>query len=204
MTSLAGPPATCTGAPSEPTSRWRIPLAVLAVQGTAALTSGRLPRPRIWAAAAIIAFTLPVGVYELISASTVVAPRAGTARFITASGQRALDYLAADPAPGGVITRSYLGLLVPAATGRHTYVGHCLWSQPGCDRRLGIVKALFTGALAAGPARAFVAGSGARFLVADCRPTIDLARRLGGLVRAVRRFGCARVYLLSGSARAAP
>ena len=37
-----------------------------------------------------------------------------------------------------------------------------------------------------------------RFLLADCRPGPDLARRLGALVSSVRRFGCARVYLLRG------
>ncbi len=30
------------------------------------------------------------------------------------------------------MTRSYLGAAVPGKTGRRTYVGDCLWSEPGC------------------------------------------------------------------------
>ena len=35
---------------------------------------------------------------------------------------------------GGVIARFYLGAVIPAETGRRTYVGHCLWSEPDCSR----------------------------------------------------------------------
>jgi len=174
-----------------------IPLAVLAVQGAPRLAPRRLPHPRAWAALAVAALTLPAAAYELGYARALVAPRAGTARFITAGERRALRYLARDPRPGGVISRSYLGALVPAATGRTTYVGDCLWSQPGCDRRLVTVHELFTGRLAPAAARAFVSSSGARFLLADCRPGAELSRVLGGLVTRVLRFGCARVYVLA-------
>jgi hypothetical protein len=95
-----------------------------------------------------------------------------------------------------VISRSYLGALVPGMTGRHTYVGDCLWSEPGCATRLVTVRALFGGELPAPAARRFVAGSGARFLLADCRTRISLTRLLGAEISSVRRFGCASVYQL--------
>jgi hypothetical protein len=176
-----------------------IPLSVLAVEGVAGLD--RLPalRARLLGALAIAVFTLPAGVYELANARTLVAPRQGTARFIARGERSALAFLRRDPDRGGVVARSYLGALVPAATGRHTFVGNCLWSEPRCSARLVAVRELFTGGLAAGPARAFVASAraaGARFLLADCRPAPDLRTLLEPLVDSVARFGCARVYVL--------
>jgi hypothetical protein len=93
-----------------------------------------------------------------------------------------------------VISRSYLGALVPGETGRDTLVGDCLWSEPDCPGRLVAVRSLFTGTLGAGAARAMVLRSGARFLLADCRPGADLGRLLGPVIKAERVFGCARVY----------
>jgi hypothetical protein len=124
----------------------------------------------------------------------LVAPRVGTPNFITADERRALGYLAADPQPGGVISRSYLGALVPAATGRHTFVGDCIWSQPDCAGRLVTVRRLFAASLSASAARRFVLTSGARFLLADCRRAPSLDRLLGSVLLSERRFGCARVY----------
>jgi hypothetical protein len=58
------------------------------------------------------------------------------------------------------------------------------------------VRALFSGSLAPGAAQRFVRTSGARFMLADCRPNADLRRLLRPVVRTVRTFGCARVYAL--------
>ncbi len=171
-----------------------IPLAVLAVEGYQRLGALALPRSAVLAGLAVAAFTIPATVDELAGARTLAAPRAGSANFITSDERRALDYLARDPQPGGVISRSYLGLLVPGATGRHTLVGDCLWSEPHCASRLVAVRNLFEGTVAPEAARAFVRSSGARFLLADCRPTADLVKLLGSLIRSVHRFGCARVY----------
>lgn len=175
-----------------------IPLAVLAVQGVHGLGRDRGARAWVPAAAAVIAFTVPAGAYEMASARELVAPRSGSGRFIAAGERAALRHLAADPRPGGVIARSYLGALVPAATGRRTLVGDCLWSQPGCSKRLVAVRELFTGAMAPAAARRVVSRSHARFLLADCRGGADLAHVLGRLVSSVERFGCARIYVLRG------
>ena len=92
-----------------------------------------------------------------------------------------------------MLTRSYLGALVPSKTGRHTLVGDCLWSEPQCLKRGDVAKALFAGTLAPRSAKRFVRRSGARFLLADCQTQADLRHVLGPLVVGVRRFGCASV-----------
>jgi hypothetical protein len=173
-----------------------VPLAVLAVSSPAAVRARATRRARILGTVLVAAFTLPVTVYEMASARNLVAPVPGSARYITAGEQRAMQFLARDPEPGGVIARSYLGLLVPAATGRRSFVGNCLWSEPGCSRRLTTVRALFSGAMSPAAARAFVSGEPARFLLADCRPSADMVRLLGSLISEVHSFGCARVYVL--------
>jgi hypothetical protein len=171
-----------------------IPLAVLAVQGCQRLGWSRIPHPRLAAGALIAAFTVPAVAYQLDNARDLVAFQPAQATFILPDERHALRYLANDAAPGGVMARSYLGAVVPAETGRHTFVGDCLWSEPNCSQRLVTVKALFTGGLSPSAAQRIVVDSGARFLLADCRPTVDLPRLLGPVIVAQHRFGCARVY----------
>ena len=79
-------------------------------------------------------------------------------------------------------------------SGRRTFVGDCLWSQPYCSDDAKIAEALFDGNLDAGIARTFVLGTHARFVLADCDAQVDLTKVLGPVVRSVRRFGCAAVY----------
>jgi len=173
-----------------------IPLAVLAVQGCQRLGWSRIPHHRLAAGVLIAAFTLPALAYQLRDARNLVAYQPARAAFILPDERNALRYLADDPTPGGVMARSYLGALVPAATGRHTFVGDCLWSEPHCSDRLVTVRNLFTGGLSASAARRIVLGSRARFLLADCRPTTNLSQLLGPVITAEHRFGCARVYQL--------
>jgi hypothetical protein len=171
-----------------------IPLAVLAVEGCQRLGWARL-RLRVPLAVALIAvFTLPGLISQLHTARELTVPAQGKPSFVTGDERRALDYLARSRVPGGVISRSYLGALVPGETGRRTFVGDCLWSEPDCSGRLVMVRRLFTGEMSAAEAKAFVRGSRARFLLADCRPTANLTRLLGRLVQAQQRFGCASVY----------
>jgi hypothetical protein len=83
---------------------------------------------------------------------------------------------------------------VPGRTGRRTYVGNCLWSEPNCDVRATTSRALFNGSLSPSAARRFVRTSGARFLLADCTTRADMRKLLGPLIRSVHGFGCAAVY----------
>jgi hypothetical protein len=171
-----------------------IPLSVLAVDSIRRLGFVRLPHPVVCGSVLIAAFTIPPTVWQMNIARRMVRPQSGNGNFITKDERRALHYLARDPRPGGVISRLYLGQLVPAQTGRHTFVGDCLWSQPGCRDRQVTVRKLFTGGLMRADARRFIATQHARFLLADCRQTVRLDKLLPEIIVAVHRFGCAAVY----------
>ena len=54
------------------------------------------------------------------------------------------------------MTQPYLGTTVPGRTGRRTYVGDCLWSEPNCLGRATNSRALFNGSLGTAAARGFV------------------------------------------------
>jgi hypothetical protein len=174
-----------------------IPLAVLAVQGVQSVRAfERLPHRGLIVAAAIAAVTIPNAAFELKNAADTVAPQPANATFIPRGERDALAYLAKDKQPGGVLSRAHLGALVPARTGRRTFVGDCLWSQPHCDTRLYAVKRLFTGTMTPAAARTFVRQSGAAFVLADCQTPSDIPKLLGSMVIATKRFGCASVYQL--------
>ncbi len=117
----------------------------------------RLPRPVLIGAVLVALFTIPALVEELKIAHSLAAPTPGNANFINRDEMNALDYLAASKQPGSVMTRSYLGAAVPGRTGRQTYVGDCLWSEPGCLNLTSNAQTLFSGSLSPAAARSFVA-----------------------------------------------
>lgn len=194
-----------------------IPLAVLSVQGVSSLPWRRLtaparpappravarPAPRRAAArlaplaiVAIVGLLTVPGTVEMIQyADWHVEPRRGNANYITHGESAALGFLAHDPRSGGVLTRFYLGVVVPARTGRRTYVGNCYWSEPNCAGRSRKAERLLKGKMSPAAARAFVLGSGARFVLGDCRSR-DLTGALAPIAVEVRRFSCATVYVL--------
>ncbi|MBV9195125.1 MAG: hypothetical protein JO168_13345 [Solirubrobacterales bacterium] len=178
-----------------------IPLAVLAVRGAQRLRLHRVRRPRAVAAAAVTLMTVPATVYLLAFAANHASPQPANANFIARDEKQALRYLAKNPEPGGVVASSYLGEAVPAETGRKTYYGDCLWSEPGCYTRIGELNNLFGGSLPDGQAEAFIRSTGARFVLADCGSTPDLDRQLAPLTVAVTRFGCSSVYELDTPSR---
>ncbi len=174
-----------------------IPLSVLAVKGVARTRLHAIPHGRLVAVIVIGLFVVPANAWSIATAHRYVDPTPGNANFITHDERRALRYLAADPTPGGVLTQFYLGETVPAATGRQTFVGDCLWSEPTCIPRSLAADGLFRGTDSAAAAQRFVRRTGARFVLASCRPGIvDLSSKLGSLIVATRRFGCATVYQL--------
>jgi len=173
-----------------------VPLAVLAVEGVRRVEKTKVPRPKLVAWLLIAAVTVPATVYELSVAHEFMAPTPGNANFISRGERDALDYLARNREPGGVLTRFYLGSVVPARTGRRTFVGNCIWSQPNCSPRAQTAQQLFDGSLSNRAARRFVRRSGARFVLADCQTQNSLVRTLGPLLIGLRRFGCATVYEL--------
>jgi hypothetical protein len=181
-----------------------VPLALLAVQGWALFTARLtwLRRPAV-AWLAIAALSLPSLVEQLRWASQRVsvsaqAPRPqghGSAQFIDRGEALALKYLASVPQPGGVLTRSYLGTIVPGTSGRPTYVGDSFWSDDFSSRQV-TADNLFLGRMPADVARVFVRDTGAKFVLVDCNSRADLGPVLAALIVAAHRFGCASVYTL--------
>ncbi len=173
-----------------------MPLSVLAVTGVLRAGWERIPGPRLVGVAVIALATIPANAYAMAISHKYTRPMGGNANYITHDEHHALTFLAHDPDPGGVLTRFYMGEIVPGATGRKTFVGDCLWSEPRCINRSLRVDALFNGSLKTARARRFVRRSGARFLLADCRGSVNLARLLGPMVQSVHSFGCASVIEL--------
>ncbi len=173
-----------------------IPLSVLAIQGVRRLGFERLPRPRLAGALAVAVLTIPATVYLMHLVAGLAAPTAGNPNFISANERSALRYLAHAPQKGAVVTRFYLGSVVPAETGRSTYVGDCLWSEPECLSRAYQVQVLFNREMTPTQARTFVRSTGARFFLADCSAPAVLRQDLAPISVSVRQFGCASVYEL--------
>ncbi len=179
-----------------------IPLAVLAVKGVRRSGLRRVPRGRLVAGVAILVGTIPANAYALAIAHTYTDPAVGNANFISRDEREALTYLARDRDPGGVLTQFYLGEVVPARTGRRTFVGDCLWSEPNCMPRSETADALLTGSLSRAASRRFVRATGARFVLTTCNlGDVDLRRKLGPLIVSIRQFGCATVYELAEPAK---
>jgi hypothetical protein len=173
-----------------------IPLAVLAVKGISRSRLRSIPRARLVAGVGVAVGVLPVNAYAVDIAPGAVAPAYGNANFITKDEHAALRYLAKDPTRGGVLAQFYMGETVPGSTGRHTFVGDCLWSEPDCMPNSTSADSLFEGEMSKAQSRQFVIASGARFLLASCSSRqMNLRRRLGRrLIVSVKHFGCATVY----------
>lgn len=170
-----------------------IPLAILAVEGLGTVRwPARTPR-RTLATCVVLALTVPQAVSEITGKWRLVRPSAAP---ITRSDWQALEYLARDPLPGGVLAGFSLGRYIPGETGRHTYIGDVFWSEPDPRHRQVEVGRLLAGGMPPAQARSFVAGTGARFLLADCTARANLGRELAPMIRSVHRFGCATVYKL--------
>jgi hypothetical protein len=171
-----------------------LPLAVLAVEGLQLLGWRRLRHPMLIGAAAVALFTIPTTVKELSIAHGLASPTPENANFIKRDERSALNYLAHDKEPGSVMTRSYLGAAVPGKTGRRTYIGDCLWSEPQCLDLTWNAQALFDGQLNRAVSQRFILSSGVRFVLADCETTADMRQLLGPIIRSAHGFGCAAVY----------
>ncbi|HEY1511727.1 MAG TPA: hypothetical protein VGF93_22160 [Solirubrobacteraceae bacterium] len=186
-----------TGAAATPLHAFQgitFPLSVLAIEGLQTLRWRPFKRPRLVGALVVAVAAIPATGYELYNAAKLAEPTAGNGNYILAGERDALNYLAADRAPGGVITQGYLGALVPGITGRNTLLGDCLWSEPNCHQRSAIARDLFTGKLGPRGVTRLLHGTQARFVLADCKTKADMVRVLGPHLRSVKQFGCAAVY----------
>jgi hypothetical protein len=171
-----------------------IPLAVLAVRGLQSLRLARLPYRRLLSAVLVAAVTIPAIVVQLSSAHQFMGPYKNDGNFIRPDEQRALSFLARDPQPGGVLAPFYLGMVIPAITGRHTYIGDFLWSVPNYPLRFAQSFNLFKYPEPGPVARWFVRSTGARFVLADCHGhSGGLVHKLAPITRATYPFGCTTV-----------
>jgi hypothetical protein len=93
-------------------------------------------------------------------------------------------------------------MTVPGYTGRHSYDGNCIWSEPDCAGRATATKALLAGRLTPAAARELVSDSHARFVLVACSSaTPKVEAQLAPITAAVFRFGCASVIELRTALR---
>ena len=169
-----------------------LPLAVLAVLAVRhALGERRLPPLATVAAVALL--VVPGTIYRADELRGAV--NAGRQPFFLRAGERdALRWIERAQPAGGVLTPVYSGLLVPAYTGRETWIGAGSWT-PDFARRQDLTERLFSGRMSVAQAEALVRESGARFLYADCQGRADITPHVARLTTGPPlRFGCARVW----------
>ena len=168
-----------------------LPLSILAVLALRSwLGERRLPL-----AAAVAAVVVLCGIgtaYRVAELADAV--HLGRQPFFLTAGERdALRYLDRVEEPGGVLAPVYTGIVVPAYTGRETWIGAGSWT-PRQPERTQEAEALFGGQLDAAQAEELVRRSGARFVLSDCHGRADISGVVAGFTDAPRRFGCATVW----------
>ena len=170
----------------------------LVVLGVLALRAHLGERPvRLLPAVAAVAVLAVVGTAYRV-ASLADAVHLGRQPFTLTPGERAaLRDLDAEPEPGGVLAPVYTGIVVPAYTGRETWIGAGSWT-PDQPQRVEAAEQLFGGRLDAAAAEALVRRSGARFVLSDCHGRADISGLLAGFTGPPRRFGCATVWRVDG------
>ncbi|HTX46896.1 MAG TPA: hypothetical protein VMD48_11470 [Solirubrobacteraceae bacterium] len=184
-----------------------LPLALLAVKGYARLQDEPGPLRRLWPRSkrirwtiigvAVTLGTIPATYDEMREALVEVKPTSGNGNFIQPDEKSALAYLKHDHDPGAVISSAYLGMLVPGYTGRRTYDGDCVWSQPRCGSRDASTQSLLGGRLTRAAAQQVVSSSHARFVLLACSSaTAKVEAQLRPLTSSVTEFGCASVIEL--------
>lgn len=176
-----------------------IPFAVLAVTGVVAIRIRWRAAIRVGAAGALVLILLvPPLVRQLGDARSIGLPvifGGPEPYFLTASEQRAIEFIQRDPRPGAVLAPVYLGQLVPARTQRQTWVGIYSWT-PDYVSRVGRADALFSGKLTGPQTLQLVRSSRARFLLSDCSERAVLTPALDPILVSVHDFGCASVYVV--------
>jgi hypothetical protein len=177
-----------------------IPLAVLAVLALRAHLGDRPIRlaPAIAAVLVLCAIGTAYRAQQLADAVHL----ARQPFFLTADERAALRYLDTTPEPGGVLAPVYSGILVPAYTGRETWVGAGSWT-PDQPVRADEAEALFAGRLGPRAAIALIERSGARFLYSDCHGRADIAAQVAPITAPPKRFGCATVWPITTAGRRA-
>jgi hypothetical protein len=168
-----------------------LPLAVLAAIGLRQWLGERAIS--LGAAAATVLLLCAVGIAYRANELREAVNLGRQPFFLETDEHDALRDLERRPEPGGVLTPVYSGIVVPAYTGRETYVGAGSWT-PDFEQRRSDTEALFAGELTPAEARSLVRRSGAAFLYSDCHGRADIERLVSAFTDPPRRFGCAAVY----------
>ena len=150
--------------------------------------------PALLGALAVALLTIPGLAYSARKFAEVARGHA-VQYYLPRSDARALDWLAGPAPAGGVLAPVPFAIVIPSQTGRAVWVGHGYWSRDYAVRAKQANR-LFGGRMRPGAARAFVLGTRAPLLFADCSHPANLNRLLGPIVQATHRFGCARVYVI--------
>jgi hypothetical protein len=168
-----------------------LPLAVLALLALRAwLGERRIP---VWGAVTAVLLLCVVGTAYRANELREAVNLGRQPFFLTASERDALRHLEETPEPGGVLTPVYSGIVVPAYTGRETWIGAGSWT-PDFDERRDLTEALFAGELDERQAGELIRDSGAAFLYSDCHGRADIDQLVRPFTDPPRRFGCAAVY----------
>jgi hypothetical protein len=168
-----------------------LPLAVLAVLALRAwLGERRIP---VWGGVVAVMLLCGVGIGYRANELREAVNLGRQPFFLTASERDALRHLEETPERGGVLTSVYSGIVVPAYTGRETWIGAGSWT-PDFDQRRDLTESLFAGELNTDEAGRLIRDSGAAFLYSDCHGRANIESIVRPFTNPPRRFGCAVVY----------
>jgi hypothetical protein len=172
-----------------------LPLIVLAVLAVRAWLGAR-PLPA-WPVAIVLVLLIVPGTVYRIDLFRKTLGDGLQAHYLKPGEHDALVYLDKLHEPGGVLASYYIGPVIPAYTGRETWVGAGSWT-PDFRGRAAQADRVVEGKLTPAQAERVVRGSGARFVLSDCNGRPDVSRLLRGFTLPPRRFGCAAVYRVRG------
>jgi hypothetical protein len=167
----------------------QLPLAVLAVMALRPL--------RLAPTVAVVALLVIPGTLYRVDQMRDAVQVGRQPHFLEPEEVDALRYLDREDQAGGVISPVFTGLLVPAYTGRQTWVGAGSWT-PDLEERIDLTEDMFGGRMPAGEVEQLVRESGARFILSDCHGRADISELVEGFTEAPQRFGCATVWEVTG------
>ena len=118
--------------------------------------------------------------------------------FLTPDENDALAWLNSNKASGGVMTENYLGTVIPAYTGRQTWLGAGSWS-PNFNTRQKALDQLFAGKLGADDSKRLVVRPGAGFILEDCRAKPRFFADVSTFTEVVWKHGCVTILRVNGA-----
>jgi hypothetical protein len=186
-----------------------IPLAMLAVQGATSYRPSWLPAAGPFFVAPLIALLVVPGLIYRADGIRSSIDRNDQVWWLKDGDSKALDFLQADRAAGGVLSDSRFGALIPAFTGREVYAGNFSWT-PNYASRSFLADGFFRGESLGGkltPAQAqmFLAATGVRFVVQPCDnrglTRAEVEQLIGPMLMRTLQFGCANVYVIGAGAK---